>query len=137
MYTYSDVIEFAVWVDSACDIIISIELDEAKKLKNLTDARNNSNLNVEELRHILRLFTDSFNDTSSLDSRNNVNIKSLVMKCSTINITNLLKDYKATKNQVLTLQSAITYLEKEIPSTEKTLNMCFEYIKKIKKDLHI
>ena len=131
VYTYSDVIEFATWIDDACGIIISMEQDEAKKLENLTDARNTSNWNVEELRRILGLIANSFNSTSSLDSRDNVNIKSLVAQGASINISNLLKDYKTTTNQVLSLQSAIAYLEREIPRTEKTLKMCFEYVKEI------
>mgnify|MGYP002624398821 CR=1 FL=1 len=131
MYTYENIIGLADTIDSTCEAIISMEQVEDEKLSQLKTAKQSSSWNVSELNGILAMFGKPYDSFFSSNDGRGVNIRSLVAQGSSINVSNLLKDYKATTTQILSLQAAISFLETEIPRIETMLETCYRYIQEI------
>lgn len=130
MYTYENIVDFANMIDTFCETIISSEKREKEELQRLKKVRDTSNWNVEELKRILQLLSGPF-----IGDNSSVNLKSIVAQASSINVANLLKDYKATTREIESLQIAIAYLNVEIPRLEGMLQKCFLYLREIESHL--
>lgn len=130
MYTYKDIVDFANMIDALCETILTSERRERETMQRLKKARDTSDWNVEELKRILHLLS-----LPCVGDGTSVNYKSIVAEASSINVANLLKDYKETTQKIQSLQMAIAYLNGEIPRLEKMLQKSLSYLREIESHL--
>lgn len=126
MYQYEEIVTFANMIDTMCEAITSSEKSVSKEGKRLEEKTNNSRSHVMSLKNIVSC--SSVELSSEYDI---VNSTSVVAEARSIDIKNLLRDYRSTIVEINKLNHCISCLMHDIPMLEKNIDTCRLYISKI------